>query len=1183
MVNVRKDRAPGTRHTAFTCFFLEPLEPRLLLAAEQIVTANPAVSAVEPSAAFSIDAIYSTSDNNDTLSGLGLRLHFDSTKLAFNSLSQLLATSLFSQSQAPQDDAGDLDNDPATNKLIFVIWADFATNWPGPGSLPATLFAANFTAAADFSQPTAVNFTAIETAAGYSFNSQSAVVNVAVPNQPPTVTNPVTDLDVAEDAAAVLSHADLNDVFDDSDHTDSQLQYTISANSPTGIVAASINGTTDSLDLSFLANQNGQSNITVRATDPAGDFVETTFTVTVNPVNDAPTTSATIGNVLVTDGSGPTNIGLASAYSDVDIATNADSLTFTVFTNTNPIVATPTINGNLLTLTYTPGQIGSTDMTVRATDQSGAFAQQTFTVSVIAAPNNEPPNNPPFVANPVADVAVDENDPDTTLNLATTFDDPDIATGDVLQLTVTDNTKPSVVGADLDGTDLTLTYLPDQNGSARITVRATDLDGKFIEDTFNVIVTAAPENQAPFVANPISDLTILEDLLLSLVHANLNDVFDDPDNTDSELDYTIAANTAEQLIAADISDDDALELNFSPNESGSANITIRATDPNDNSIEQTFTITILADNDPPFVAGAILDVTVPFAASGSNTVVDLAGAFDDIDDEALALSVADNTNPFLVNATINAQTLTLAYAPAQHGSVELTIRAMDQSQAFAQQSVAVTIEPPLLPDLVVTALAAPATAVVPGESASFTFTVANQGSQTVIGGFDLQLFVTNAIAPPVHGVFPAPDLALLPAVTLVTPLIDTPLGPTITQNIDIAAGQSQTFTVDVPIEPSADFVGPFTVHGVLDPNDVIPENDEDNNTFATTIFADQLIPLGPDRQTSKLIHMSESGEKITVLIRKSAGYAVVKRYAGNTPDIRRIELTISEPKTSLKINNKGPASIGRVVSRWLKDLTAKKMTLIGGVDVLESLNSMRIGNISDGARIVAAGAAAKGTKLRAERIGNVVFELAGMVKSFRAIEFTNGMLHADVLNSLVIKGKRNVAAGDMGADLVLTGLGAAKATLGKAKITGGLINAQWRIAGMGVRSLAVKGAATDSDIRSTNTIRSATFGHLIDTNLFAAVNDDVVDLLDFQAANFNAPAEIVRLTIKGLMQNANIAAPHLGKVKLADVVFNNGGTDFGLITDSYGSFRRNGGGTLVLPLGGIGEVERDDDYIFKLV
>ena len=265
-----------------------------------------------------------------------------------------------------------------------------------------------------------MNFSAIETAAGYSFNSQSAVVNVAIPNEPPTVANPISNLTVTEDAAAVLGHADLNNVFDDLDHTDSQLQYTIWGNSPAGIVTASINNATDSLDLSFLANQNGQANITVRATDPAGDFVQSGFTVTVNPDNDPPTTGAVISNVAVTDDSPPTNINLAGAFNDVDIATNSDSLTFTAPVNTNPSVAAPTINGSLLTLTYTPGQIGSTDLTVRATDLAGAFAQQTFNVQVTAAPNNEPPNNPPFVAIPVADVAADENDPDTLVNLAGT-------------------------------------------------------------------------------------------------------------------------------------------------------------------------------------------------------------------------------------------------------------------------------------------------------------------------------------------------------------------------------------------------------------------------------------------------------------------------------------------------------------------------------------------------------------------------------------------------------------------------------------------------------------------------------------------------------------------------------------------------------------------------------------------
>jgi len=100
----------------------------------------------------------------------------------------------------------------------------------------------------------------------------------------------------------------------------------------------------------------------------------------------------------------------------------------------------------------------------------------------------------PSVVNPIADVAVNEDAADTLVNLAGVFDDVDIATNaDALTLTLTGNTDPSLVTALLVGNSLTLQYAANQNGAAQITVRATDLAGAFVEDTFNVTVSPSAE------------------------------------------------------------------------------------------------------------------------------------------------------------------------------------------------------------------------------------------------------------------------------------------------------------------------------------------------------------------------------------------------------------------------------------------------------------------------------------------------------------------------------------------------------------------------------------------------------------------------------------------------------------------------------------------------------------------
>src|SRR3990172_5600482 len=75
----------------------ELLEDRTLLAT-QVIRPIPVSPSAEPSSPINIDVMYFTADPVDeTLTGLGLRLHFSSAQLTFGSLSNVLTTGLFGQ------------------------------------------------------------------------------------------------------------------------------------------------------------------------------------------------------------------------------------------------------------------------------------------------------------------------------------------------------------------------------------------------------------------------------------------------------------------------------------------------------------------------------------------------------------------------------------------------------------------------------------------------------------------------------------------------------------------------------------------------------------------------------------------------------------------------------------------------------------------------------------------------------------------------------------------------------------------------------------------------------------------------------------------------------------------------------------------------------------------------------
>ena len=146
-----------------------------VLAEDQIITPNPLSQDAAPGSAVSIGIDYNTVPAGDT-TGLGLRVHFDSSKLTFNDATYGPDGDGFAQPvSGPNADADDLDNDPSTDQFVLLAWVDLGGNFPGVD--PATLATANFTTAADFAGTTLINFSASSTAAGFTFGPNSATIS----------------------------------------------------------------------------------------------------------------------------------------------------------------------------------------------------------------------------------------------------------------------------------------------------------------------------------------------------------------------------------------------------------------------------------------------------------------------------------------------------------------------------------------------------------------------------------------------------------------------------------------------------------------------------------------------------------------------------------------------------------------------------------------------------------------------------------------------------------------------------------------------------------------------------------------------------------------------------------------------------------------------------------------------
>ncbi|QVL49250.1 MAG: hypothetical protein KFB96_01595 [Thiocapsa sp.] len=141
----------------------------------QQITPDPPSQEAASGAALGIGVDYTASDRNPLLTGLGLRLHWNSARLTLQGQSDVLDTAKIGADTDCQDDTQtDYDADPQTDCFVQIAWASLPGQWPG--SLPKRLLTAEFTSALTEGQSTAVNFSASATAVGYGFAATSAIV-----------------------------------------------------------------------------------------------------------------------------------------------------------------------------------------------------------------------------------------------------------------------------------------------------------------------------------------------------------------------------------------------------------------------------------------------------------------------------------------------------------------------------------------------------------------------------------------------------------------------------------------------------------------------------------------------------------------------------------------------------------------------------------------------------------------------------------------------------------------------------------------------------------------------------------------------------------------------------------------------------------------------------------------------
>ncbi len=223
-----------------------------------------------------------------------------------------------------------------------------------------------------------------------------------------------------------------------------------------------------------------------------------------SPQNKPPVVQSNISDMMVVFGQGMQEVDLGAVFTDPD----EDELNYEI-TEIDHNIATANIQHSKLKIVDVA--IGQTTVTVKAADGKGGSVSATFIYLVKPAfvPPPFPPlppiiipqppiNHAPEVVKTLPTVVVELGTVSKTVDLADVFADMD---GDILSYSA-QSSDPAVVEVSVQGDILTLD-LKNVNGSATVSVKATDPAGKDAETTFTVKVEDPDAGKGLFISEVV--------------------------------------------------------------------------------------------------------------------------------------------------------------------------------------------------------------------------------------------------------------------------------------------------------------------------------------------------------------------------------------------------------------------------------------------------------------------------------------------------------------------------------------------------------------------------------------------------------------------------------------------------------------------------------------------------------
>jgi VCBS repeat-containing protein len=538
--------------------------------------------------------------------------------------------------------------------------------------------------------------------AGDGTTTDSATVNltVAPPNATPTVD--ATSASGNEDGGPITVTLTGHDADGDP--------LTFSVASPVGGTlgtpttpdcSTTPNTCTSTVTFTPNANFAGAGSFTYKANDGTIDSAPANASVTVNPVNDAPSFTKG-GDQTVNEDAGPQTVsGWATAISPGGGSDESGQLlTFLTSTNNDGLFSSlPAVNA-AGDLSYTPAvdANGSATVTIHLQDNGGTAnggvndsGNQTFVINVTAV------NDPPSFTKGADQTLFEDAGAQSVSNWATAISKgPSDESAQTLNFIVTNDNNGlfSVQPAVSPTGTLTFTSAPNAVGSATVTVSLHDSGGGTdTSPTQTFTITVNGVNDAP-TFTMAGDQTVLEDAGPQSVSNFVTSTSPGPsDESAQTVTVSVVSTNNNPLFSSLPSIDSSGTLTYTPavNANGSATVTVHATDNggtanggSDTSGNQTFAINVTAVNDvPSFTKGTDQNLNEDAGAqSVSNWATAISPGPANEAGQTVSFEVTNNTNPSLFTgpgapAVSPTGTLTYTSAPNLYGTATITLRIKD--------------------------------------------------------------------------------------------------------------------------------------------------------------------------------------------------------------------------------------------------------------------------------------------------------------------------------------------------------------------------------------------------------------------------------------------------------------------------------------------------------------------------